>query len=430
MPFYLLEGHPDHAYPAPGSRASGRNVQVRPFAAGSLGPWQSRLEFTPYQHGRITFEEMAAWGGRAGYRDWDHEVLAEREAKDIRTFGSGLAGHFVKAALDAGITFRTDARVDRLLAGERGVEGVVLASGERLLARKAVVLATGAYDANPRLMDWFDEFNSWPPIGAARNQGDGLVMAAEIGAAFMVMHWNLSLKLSYHVPGEQRDGLPLARSASAREVAYPHSLLVNRLGRRFGDEATFAQIAAKVREFDQSDHALNNVPCFLIFDSEYLDKYGLPPLPPGSAPPDWLARARTPAKLAGSLGVDPAGLSETIERFNRFAEAGVDEDFQRGGMAWSRSIAGDSRSANPNLGGLCRPPFFGLPMLPAGGNSVGLVTDESGRVLHLRGHHINGLFACGDVAAWMHVGVGFQQGTTLAGAMTFGWLAGRTATRS
>jgi hypothetical protein len=44
---------------------------------------------------------------------------------------------------------------------------------------QGVVLATGQYDSNPRLMALFDEFNSWPPRGAPRNQGDGLVLAAE-----------------------------------------------------------------------------------------------------------------------------------------------------------------------------------------------------------------------------------------------------------
>lgn len=122
IPFFVAEGVPDHAYPlAAGSKRWGRTLYTRLFDARSVGDWHSRLEFTPYGHGRATFEEMAAWGGRAGYRNWDHAVLAEREAQDIRAGGAAVAGHFVKATLDHGVDVRTQTEVTRLLVDEGGV---------------------------------------------------------------------------------------------------------------------------------------------------------------------------------------------------------------------------------------------------------------------------------------------------------------------
>lgn len=431
VPFYVVEGLPDHYYPlGAGSKPKGRSHQVQPFSAASLGPWQKRLELTPYGHGRVTFEEMAVWGGRAGYRQWDHAVIAEREAKDIRTFGGGLAGYFLKAVLDRGVLVRPETRVNRLILEDSRVVGLEVESEGRtrnLRARCGVVLATGQYDGNPRLMGWFDEFNSWPPRGAPRNQGDGLVMALEHGAAFTVMHWNLSLKLGYHVKGETIDGRPFMRSAGSREVAYPHSLLVNRGGQRFADESSFGDVASKLRHFDARLHRLLNVPCYFIFDSQYLAKYGLPPLPPGTEPPDWLARGRTVAELAERLGLDGAALAASVQRFNGFVPAGHDPDFERGSLPWSRQAAGDSTQSNPNLGAVSEPPFFGLEMFPIEGNSVGLLTNNRAQVIHLRGHPIPGLYACGEVAAWLHVGVGYQAGLSLAGGMTFGWLAAQDA---
>lgn len=431
IPLYMVETLPDHYYPVgAGSKRMGRNYQVQPFRATTLGEWQQRLEFTPYGHGRATFEEIAAWGGRAGYRNWDQAVLAQRQVEDVRTFGAGLAGHFFKSVIDHGVHVTVDTPADRLLMEDGQVAGVVMrmATGERRMkAAKGVVIATGQYDANPRLMGLFDEFNSWPPVAAPRNQGDGFVMAAEHGAAFTVMHWNLSVKLGYHVKGEEVDGQPLTRGAGSREVAYPHSMLVNRTGRRFCDESAFGDVATKIRHFDAFSHELVNMPCYFIFDRQYLAKYGLPPLPPSAEIPEWIPHAQTIPDLARILGVDEGGLAATAERFNHFAASGDDEDFRRGHMPWSRQAAGDSSQINPNLGPISEPPFFGLEMLPINGNSVGLQTDANGQVLHLRGHAIPGLYACGEVAAWLHVGIGYQAGLSLAGGMTFGWLAAQHA---
>ena len=80
VPFYMVDKLPDHYYPAgAGSIPFGRSHQVRPFEASSLGSWQKHLDITPYRHGRVTFEEMAARGGMAG--QWDKALLAGTRSK-------------------------------------------------------------------------------------------------------------------------------------------------------------------------------------------------------------------------------------------------------------------------------------------------------------------------------------------------------------
>jgi hypothetical protein len=204
---------------------------------------------------------------------------------------------------------------------------------------------------------------------------------------------------------------------------------VNRAGKRFADESSFGEVAAKLREFDVWTHRPVNVPCYLIFDAQYWAKYGLQPLPPGSNPPEWLARANTVDELAYQLGIHADGLSDTIARFNTFAAAGLDEDFQRGRMPWSQQASGDLSQKNANLGALSEPPFFAIELKPISGHSVGLLTNSSAQVIHLRGHAIEGLYACGDVAASLHVGIGYQAGLNLGGGMTFGFLAAKHAAR-
>jgi 3-oxosteroid 1-dehydrogenase len=433
IPFYLVRKLPDHYYPlGEGSLPEGRSLQAQLFESESVGAWRDRLEIGPYGHGRVTFEEMAAWGGRAVPQKWDQSVVADRVKRNVRTFGGALAGHLLKAALDRGIPVRANAEASRLIVEQGRVCGLeVMCEGRpRMIgASRGVMLATGEYDSNRRLMGWFDEFNPWPPVGAPRNQGDGLIMALEQGSAFSVCHWNLSIKLSYAVPGETVDGQPLLRASGSREMAYPHSFIVNKAGRRFADESSFGDVATKLRHFDFRSHRLTNIPCYFIFDSQYFGKYGLPPLPASQNPPNWLPQADSIAELARTLNVDPSGLADTTERFNQFVESGRDTDFGRGDLPWARQAASDLDQKNPNLGSVSRPRFFGLAVQPSQGHSIGLVTNAEGQVTHLRGHSIPGLYACGAAASLLYAGVGYQAGLTLAGAITFGMLAARHAAR-
>ena len=60
-------------------------------------------------------------------------------------------------------------------------------------------------------------------------------------------------------------------------------------------------------------------------------------------------------------------------------------------------------------------------------NSVGLETDAFARVKHVRGHAIPGLYACGNSAAALDTGAGYQSGLSNLRGMTWGFIAGRHA---
>lgn len=432
MAFYAPRRLSDHFYPgAPGSLEFGRSLQVQPFPARTLGDWQPLLRHSPYVE-RVTIEEMAAWGGRNNEKDWDQAVIAQREAEDIRTFGAGLAGYFLRAARNKGVRALLETSAERLIVEDGAVVGVEVSRGGerlRLRARTGVLLGTGLYGANPRLVRWLDEYPPFPthrpPQGS---QGDGLVLAMEQGAAIHIQHGTLATHMAYAVPGETLDGYPVGHEASIHQVAAPHSLLVNQDGERFGDESFFEHIAIKLRDFDLWRHRYTNRPCYLIFDRQFWEAYGLKPVPPGGPVPDWLPHADTLEALAEQIGVDARRLVATVERFNRFVEQGRDEDFHRGEGIWGRYVTGDlSQGKNANLGDVRRPPFFALELRPTDTRSAGLVITPHGQVVHVRGHPIPGLYACGEVAAQTHVGVGYQAGYTLTGAMTFAYLAVRHA---
>jgi len=430
IPFYVVPGFPDYFQGmANGSLGEGRNLQVRPFESKSLGEWHQHLRAAPAVTHRATLEEVAGWGGRAQPQNWDRQLIRERMEQDVRTFGAGLVGHLMTAVLRRNIPFYLDTDVRSLIVEDGRVQGVIAKQGNhefRIMARKGVLLATGSNVRNEALTERSSEFHATKSLLPHSVDGDAIVLAGEIGGAVSIKP-QFQQDLLYVIPGEEHYGTPLYRGVTNNESGFPHCILVNLDGNRFSDESIGQQVGATLRNFDVRRHRYVNVPCFLVFDQTYLDKYGLGSIQPSQDVPDWLIRSETIKGLAQGLGVDGEGLTKTIQRFNKFAEAGKDEDFGRGEFPFANSVSGDlSHKPNPNLGPLDQPPYYGLPLEPAAAGSTRLVTNELAQVMHLRGQAIPGLYACGSASAHYY-GIGYQAGCELGGAMTFGYLAARHA---
>src|SRR3546814_18520281 len=83
------------------------------------------------------------------------------------------------------------------------------------------------------------------------------------------------------------------------------------------------------------------VPSWIICDSRNRKRYRWAGAPAGEPPAEWLEsgymlRAETLDELARKCAIDPARLTATLDRFNRFALAGRDEDFNRGANDYGR----------------------------------------------------------------------------------------------
>jgi 3-oxosteroid 1-dehydrogenase len=142
-------------------------------------------------------------------------------------------------------------------------------------------------------------------------------------------------------------------------------------------------------------------------------------------PPGLVETADTLRELATKLGIDPAGLERTVERFNVMAVEGVDRDFGRGTYPWAAMMTGDSTRSNPNLGPLDKPPYYGLRLHVAsvGINAAGLRTNVDAQVIHVRGRPIDGLYAVGNSAAPLDIGAGYQSGLSNLRGMVGGYRA-------
>jgi 3-oxosteroid 1-dehydrogenase len=339
----------------------------------------------------------------------------------VRGNGAALVSWLVRLAARKGVTIRTGTAAERLTAEHGRVTGVVTADGETIASRRGVVLASGGYESNPDLVHRFEALPGWQSMFPESLTGDALVMATEIGAAVHVIGNNLSLFLGFRNPEEAPGGTAVCRLSGTQELPAPHTIVVNRVGRRFADESFFQAVAPRLREFDVRSREQPNLPCWLIFDATFARAHSFGGRPPGAAIPHWVARANSIAELAGILGIDQAGLAATVQRFNDDAQHGTDGEHGRGSSPWGLTRFDPSTT----LGPIEEAPFYGIQLHPTALSSVGLLADTTARVMHVRGRPVPGLYAVGNAAARTETGSGYQTGFSLASGLTFGLIAAR-----
>jgi 3-oxosteroid 1-dehydrogenase len=428
--FRVVRGLTDHYFgTAPGTRAAGRSLEVELISGHDLGDWRERV-LTPHDVPCfVTAEEQVTWGGINNFSRWDQDLVRERKARDMRGKGLGLICHFLNALRVRGVPVLTNQQVDRLAVEAGRVTGVIMASGERITGRKGVIVGTGGYSANAEMSRDFEQIpgidQEPDSLSLASLTGDGLVLGAEIGGILHKIQNSLRVMLSYTIPPDEPGRPGLCVHAGIVELCSPHTMVVNKYGKRFADETFFQGIVPQLRYLDPMKHEYPNLPAFLIFDSQYLKRFSFANQPVGSDVPRTVPRATTLLELGHKLGIDADALVKSAARFNGFVHAGADPDFRRGENQWKLASAKAPRGGNASLGTIEEPPFYGVELHPTGSASVGLLADSNGQVIHQRRRPIPGLYASGNVAATTEHGVGYQAGLSLASSMTFSYLAVR-----
>jgi 3-oxosteroid 1-dehydrogenase len=428
--FFIAAGIPfrlspriDHYGMAPGAMAGGRILDTPPIDAAVLDAWADRVATPGGPLYRLGGTEAIQLGGANSQAAWDAALVLARETPGRRGAGAGLVTWLTGTALAQGVQLRVGTPAKRLLQEAGRVTGVVTASGERLHAKRGVVLASGGYESSAELVARFESLPGWQSMFPPSLTGDALTMAQEIGAAIQHIGNNLSVFLGFRNPQESPE---LCRLSGTAELVAPHTMVVNRAGRRFADESFFQAVAPALRAFDPAHGEYPNLPAFLVFDADYAARQSFAGRPPGAEIPAWVPRAETLEALAVQLGIEPQGLTATAARFTADALAGQDSEFHRGETPWGLSRLGPAAT----LGAIARPPFFGVELHPTALASAGLLADATARVLHVRGHAIPGLYAVGNAAARTETGAGYQTGFSLASGLTFGWLAAQDMART
>ncbi len=417
---------PDYFAPhGPHSRKDGRRmVEPALIARSVLGEWADRIRPSLHNVEGVAWSDAVRWGGFANRRNWPQEEIAERQRQGMLGCGGALVAQLLAVLLRRGGTILAGQQVEALLQEDGRVAGLRLADGSVLRARRGVILATGGYEGSAALVRQLEGFPDWLNPFAPGNTGEALLMGQELGAAVHRIAVNNSLFVGCDVPGEAGGFY----SVGLRGLPYPGAIAVNAAGRRFCDETQFQDVIMALQAYDRGRRAFANLPAHMIFDERFRQRYTLPGGVPGGPAPDWVARGNTPQALAATLGIDAEGLAATIARFSADAERGEDTEYGRGRSAFSRNNAGDRELPNnPQLAPLAQPPFYGIRLRMGGVCSAGLLTDDRGRVVHVRGHAIPGLYACGNTAAPSFHGVGYQGGASIGAGIVFGWLAAEDA---
>jgi succinate dehydrogenase/fumarate reductase flavoprotein subunit len=322
-------------------------------------------------------------------RPRQHTVDRMAAVEDSWMLGRAFLPDFERPTVST--LFRTVA--DRLVVEDGRVGGVLAhgVDGERvaLTARRGVVLATGGYQSNPRLrLRYQPEFVARAPyLGIDTCRGDGHLMGQAVGGDLVNMTF---------VP-------PLVIVSSS---VVEDAIAVNRAGARFHDEA------GPYEERVEQLHAQPGRRAWYVVDDVVArEKSGLIGQMPEPA-----VQADTLDELAAAIGVPPAALRETVDRWNAFLATASVIDPDHGRVVLP-----------PGRRRCAAPPFTAVPMVEGinfccGGFRV--TTDM--QVVDVFGAAIPGLFAAGDCVGGLNPASDLG-GIHICGGMTLGRVAGAAA---
>ncbi|WSQ14776.1 FAD-dependent oxidoreductase [Streptomyces sp. NBC_01231] len=342
-------------------------------------------------HG-VVFRELESSSGHSARRSHSSAI------KDV-------LAQLHQAFTDAGGRTRLNHRAVRLEQERTGrVTGVVTRTpdGEEALfrGRFGVVLATGGFTRGTEMLKIFaPEQLAALPYGGRGNTGDGLRMAWKLGAGMADVSSVSGTYGSHPETGEESHELLLAY--------YMGAIVVNKNGSRFVDESQNYKILGRV-VLDQPDGL-----GFQIFDAKVRAKShrGLP-LKDIDTLEDLghVFTAETLEELAVVAGLDPAGLVETVSRYNA-ATAGEEPD-EVGRVSLCNGVG--------DLLPIDTAPYYAYPAKSLLTTTYcGVTIDRNGQVVDVDGDVIDGLYAIGEVTGGFH-GAAYLPGTLLGKGAVFG----------
>ena len=346
-----------------------------------------------------------------GENSYPYDELARPAPRGHRPQCSGYGGRLLMDKLIAGLDLtnarrRVDTALVRLVVdrngGVIGVVGHIFGRDIHIRARQGVVLATGGFVFNEKMVAEHAPFLAkHTPAGTDYDDGRGILAAQAAGASVQRMEAShVALRVSVAL---------LVRS-----------ILVNQHGQRFINEDQYPGLISQATFFHQDATG------FMVIDEEGYES--VPEFERLGQRPDWVAGSVE--ELESEMGLPPQSLVKTVELYNYHADRGEDPIFHKR-APWVRPF---------------RPPFAATdirrkhsdPRTPVHGDRGtgfyvftlgGLHTLVDGQVVDLQGDPIPGLYGVGRVSsgapAW-----GYVSGISLGEGTYFGRRAGRAVAQT
>lgn len=333
--------------------------------------------------------------------------------------GGSFVEPMAKSIEESGATLMTGTRGKKLITNDEGrVIGITASQGSKdihIKAKKAVILTTGGYSGNAKLIGSFAE--QWQGVagsGQPTNIGDGLLMAMELGAV---------------TTRTQDGGFILANSeygtgANVNADCLYKGLICDQKGNRCINEGASYATNDLVEQFEAQFARQDEDYLWLVIDSseDSLESYTINNETHGTQ----FVTADTLEELAGTMGVDPANLVNAATTFSASAGELVDP------------VYGERTSGYP-IHAVEIGPFHALKLGPSIVMTTGgLKSSMTGQVLRAKPvgvtdnvtpeddteilETVPGLYAAGMIAEWTCF-----TGWSCTSCFTLGRLAGQSA---
>ena len=276
LQFEIAAGFPDYKPELPGGRpGGGRSHNAKPFDLARLGEWSDRITSFPVDFSNVGIDAETRARIHASVDDMDGDYCVA---------GTALVAGLLKGLLDLGVVPTTEARALELIAADGRIVGVESAMAARIFActpGAAWCSAPAASSGTRRSSRPTCAGRCTVPSRHPNNTGDGLRMAMAHGAdlANMGEAWWVPI---VQMPGDTIDGHQRSRSVRL-ERTRPRSIIVNRAGKRFLNEAgEYNSMAGPFHHLDPRFGYVND-PAWIVFDSLHLKKYGFLGVEPDGA---------------------------------------------------------------------------------------------------------------------------------------------------
>lgn len=311
--------------------------------------------------------------------------------------GTILIDNMVAALEDKNIEVLMETEAIELLTDENGEVIGVVAEGEdyrTTVYADQVIIAAGGFAKNEELLKRFIpevEGSSELSAAAAGSEGDGILMAEEVGADLYEEPWVIGLGVATQIDGTASLGMDWTK------------VYVNEKGERFTNEEMHYSIA--------TNEIIGQETPWLILDSTEANADIVKVLE-ANVDSEEVASEDSFEALAEDMGVPVESLVETMDTFNAGVESGE-----------------DAMGKNPEyLVAVESAPYYAIKLYPyTMGTFAGVKTNENFQVLDEEGNVIENLYSTGESSNKIIYNQVYMSGSAVQFAPTSGRIAGQHA---